>query len=84
MYRRSVILLLIFLGACSAPVKDYNDQIYIKSVEYKFIDELFKRHDHFDQQTIIRFSDINTDADLPDSRFKFYIPDGVDVIGSPR
>ncbi len=43
-----------------------------------------KLHDHFDQQTIIRFSDINTDANLPDSRFKFYIPDGVDVIGSPR
>ncbi len=45
MYRRSVILLLLFLGACSAPVKDYSDQIYIKSVEYKFIDELFKHND---------------------------------------
>lgn len=43
-----------------------------------------KLHDHFDQQTIIRFSDINTNTDLPDSRFKFYVPDGVDVIGSPR
>jgi len=41
-------------------------------------------HDHFDQKTIIRFSEINTDEVLPDSRFKFSIPDGVDVIGSPR
>ena len=43
-----------------------------------------KLHDHFDQQTIIRFSEINTQASLPDSRFNFSIPDGVDVIGSPR
>ena len=43
-----------------------------------------KLHDHFDQQTIIRFSDIRTTAVLPDTRFKFSIPDGVDVIGSPR
>lgn len=41
-------------------------------------------HDHFDQKTIIRFSDINDQANLPDSRFKFLIPEGVDVIGSPR
>ena len=41
-------------------------------------------HDHFDQKTIIRFSEINTDEVLPDSRFKFSIPENVDVIGSPR
>ena len=41
-------------------------------------------NDHFDQKTIIRFTDINTSANLPDSRFKFSIPEGVDVIGSPR
>lgn len=41
-------------------------------------------HDHFDQQTIIRFSDIQVDSNLPDSRFVFSIPEGVDVIGSPR
>ncbi|MFK8028344.1 MAG: outer membrane lipoprotein chaperone LolA [Gammaproteobacteria bacterium] len=43
-----------------------------------------KLHDHFDQKTIIRFSEINTSANLPASRFEFSIPDGVDVIGSPR
>jgi|TARA_B110000238_G_C16107129_1_gene430978 outer membrane lipoprotein carrier protein len=41
-------------------------------------------NDHFDQKTIIRFTDINTSVTLPDSRFKFSIPEGVDVIGSPR
>lgn len=41
-------------------------------------------HDHFDQKTIIRFSEINTSANLPDARFEFSIPEGVDVIGSPR
>lgn len=41
-------------------------------------------HDHFDQKTIIRFSDIDTVANLPDSRFIFSIPDGVDVIGTAR
>ena len=41
-------------------------------------------HDHFDQKTIIRFSDIDLKTELPDSRFKFSIPDGVDVIGSAR
>jgi outer membrane lipoprotein carrier protein len=41
-------------------------------------------HDHFDQKTIIRFSEINTSANLPDTRFKFSIPEGVDVIGTPR
>ena len=43
-----------------------------------------KLHDHFDQQTIIRFSEIDMNTELPDSRFKFSIPDGVDVIGVPR
>ncbi len=43
-----------------------------------------KLHDHFDQQTVIRFSDIKRNPALPDSRFTFIIPDGVDVIGSPR
>ena len=43
-----------------------------------------KLHDHFDQQTVIRFSDIKRNADLPNSRFTFIVPDGVDVIGSPR
>ena len=41
-------------------------------------------HDHFDQKTIIRFSEIDLKTELPDTRFKFSIPDGVDVIGSPR
>ena len=43
-----------------------------------------KLHDHFDQQTIIRFSNIQIDHDLPDSHFVFNVPDGVDVIGTPR
>ena len=43
-----------------------------------------KLHDHFDQQTVIRFSDIKRNAELPNSRFTFIVPDGVDVIGSPR
>ena len=43
-----------------------------------------KLHDHFDQQTIIRFSDIKKNSVLEDARFHFTIPDGVDVIGSPR
>ena len=43
-----------------------------------------KLHDHFDQKTIIRFSEINAASNLPDARFNFSIPEGVDVIGSPR
>ena len=43
-----------------------------------------KLHDHFDQQTIIRLEDIRTPAELPDTRFIFSVPEGVDVIGSPR
>ena len=42
-----------------------------------------KLHDHFDQQTIIRFSNMLTNENLPDSLFIFSIPQGVDVIGSP-
>lgn len=43
-----------------------------------------KLHDHFDQQTIIRFSNIHTNKTLPDSHFLFTVPAGVDVIGSPH
>ncbi len=43
-----------------------------------------KLHDHFDQKTVIRFSEIDTSIAIPNDRFKFLIPDGVDVIGSPR
>ncbi len=43
-----------------------------------------KLHDHFDQQTIIRFSQLQINTEIPDSRFIFNIPDGVDVIGTPR
>ncbi|MEM7304962.1 MAG: outer membrane lipoprotein chaperone LolA [Pseudomonadota bacterium] len=43
-----------------------------------------KLHDHFDQQTIIRFSNFKSDSSLPDSRFLFTVPDGVDVIGTPH
>lgn len=43
-----------------------------------------KLHDHFDQKTVIRFSEIDTSTAIPNDRFKFLIPDGVDVIGSPR
>ena len=40
--------------------------------------------DHFDQKTIIRFSEIDINTEIPNTRFVFSIPDGVDVIGSPR
>lgn len=43
-----------------------------------------KLHDHFDQQTIIRFSEIDDQTELPDSRFIFSLPAGVDVIGTAR
>ena len=43
-----------------------------------------KLYDHFDQQTIIRFSKLQKNLNIPDQRFKFNIPDGVDVIGTPR
>ena len=45
---------------------------------------VMKLHDHFDQQTIIRFSNILTNKNLPDSLFIFTAPDGVDVIGTPH
>jgi outer membrane lipoprotein carrier protein len=45
---------------------------------------VMKLHDHFDQQTIIRFSNILTNKNLPDSLFLFTVPDGVDVIGTPH
>ena len=40
-FKSVVIGLLLFLYACSTPVKDYNDQIIVKSTNHKFIDELF-------------------------------------------
>ena len=43
-----------------------------------------KLHDHFEQQTIIRFSKLQKNQSIPDSRFAFNVPDGVDVIGTPR
>lgn len=42
-----------------------------------------KLYDHFDQKTVIRFSNIDTTKQLDDSNFKFYIPSGVDVVGEP-
>ena len=49
----------------------------------KLIREM-KLHDHFDQQTIIRFSNIRAPVELSDARFIFSVPEGVDLIGSPR
>jgi outer membrane lipoprotein carrier protein len=43
-----------------------------------------KLYDHFDQTTVIRFSNIQYDAMLDDSNFKFVIPQGVDVVGEPQ
>jgi outer membrane lipoprotein carrier protein len=43
-----------------------------------------KLYDHFDQTTVIRFSNIQYDAMLDDSNFKFVIPQGVDVVGEPK
>ncbi len=43
-----------------------------------------KLYDHFDQKTIIRFSNIDTIKQLDDSDFKFYLPSGVDVVGEPE
>ena len=43
-----------------------------------------KLYDHFDQTTVIRFSNIQYDAMLGDSNFKFVIPQGVDVVGEPK
>ena len=43
-----------------------------------------KLYDHFDQQTIIRFSNVQKNPTISDDRFNFNIPDGVDVIGTPR
>lgn len=40
--------------------------------------------DHFDQQTIIRFSKIELNKTFAKRHFIFDIPDGVDVIGDPR
>lgn len=40
--------------------------------------------DHFDQQTIIRFSQVEINKTFEENHFKFYIPDGADVIGDPR
>ena len=44
-FRSHVILICLIFSACSAPVKDYSDQIFVKSVSYKFIDELFIQND---------------------------------------
>lgn len=43
-----------------------------------------KLHDHFSQQTIIRFSQLQYNTDLPNSYFRFDIPENVDVIGTPQ
>lgn len=52
-------------------------------LEHKIVREM-KLHDHFDQVTIIRFSDVDLQASLPDTHFNFSVPEGVDVIGTPR
>lgn len=39
-----------------------------------------KLKDSFEQLTIIEFSDIKLNADIPDSLFEFVPPDGIDVI----
>jgi len=43
-----------------------------------------KLYDHFEQTTIIRFSNIQYDAMLSDAAFEFVIPKGVDVVGEPE
>lgn len=43
-----------------------------------------KLYDHFEQITIIRFSNIQYDATLSDAVFEFIIPNGVDVVGEPE
>ena len=43
-----------------------------------------KLYDHFDQITIIRFSNIQYDAMPADANFEFVIPKGVDVVGEPK
>jgi len=43
-----------------------------------------KLYDHFEQTTIIRFSNIQYDAMLSDAAFEFVIPKGVDVVGDPK
>ena len=43
-----------------------------------------KLYDHFDQTTVIRFSNIQYDAMFDNSNFKFVIPQGVDVVGEPQ
>lgn len=39
--------------------------------------------DQFGQQTAIRFEDLQLNGSIPASRFRFKVPAGVDVIGSP-
>ncbi len=41
-----VVSALIFFTACTAPVKEYSDQIYVKSTNYKFIDAIFAQNNH--------------------------------------
>ena len=43
-----------------------------------------KLYDHFEQTTIIRFSNIQYDTMPSDAAFEFVIPDGVDVVGEPE
>lgn len=41
-------------------------------------------YDQFGQQTAIRFKDLELNGLIPASRFRFKVPAGVDVIGSPQ
>lgn len=41
-------------------------------------------HDQFGQETVIRFEDVQTNVELPESDFRFEVPPGVDVIGTTQ
>ncbi|MDJ0813254.1 MAG: outer membrane lipoprotein chaperone LolA [Woeseiaceae bacterium] len=55
-------------------------------VELGFIDDMLSRmvfFDNLDQTTLVEFSDLAVNAPLEPGRFRFEIPDGVDVVGTP-
>ncbi len=55
-------------------------------VELGFIDEKLRRmvfFDNLEQTTLVALYDVNTNEPIASERFKFVLPEGVDLVGTP-
>ncbi len=55
-------------------------------MELGFIDDTLNRmvfFDNLEQTTLVEFRDVAVNGQIDPARFKFLVPDGVDVVGMP-